>query len=159
VNLLLAQAAHEENVSLFDLDHVASLFELGRWHEDRQWYQSKQPFAPDAFGLVAFQAARLLGAIRGTAKKCVILDLDNTLWGGVIGDDGLAGIRLGDSAEGEAFVRFQEYLRTLLARGILLAACSKNEDSVAREPFLNHPAMRLKLQDFVAFRQLEKQSR
>jgi FkbH-like protein len=151
INLVLAEAAREDNVSLFDLDHVASSFGLSRWHEDRHWYQSKQPFSPDAFGLVAFQAARLMGAIKGTAKKCVVLDLDNTLWGGVIGDDGLAGIRLGDDSDGEAFVAFQEYLRTLLARGILLAVCTKNEETVAREPFLRHPAMRLRLQDMVVF--------
>lgn len=152
INLALADAAGKDNVSLFDLDYAASEFGLRRWHEERHWYQSKQPFAPDAFGLVAFQAARFLGAMKGTAKKCVVLDLDNTLWGGVIGDDGLAGIRLGDDPEGEAFVAFQEYLKTLLARGVLLAVCSKNEKSVAQEPFLNHPAMRLGLQDIVVFR-------
>jgi FkbH-like protein len=152
INLGLADAAREDNVSLFDLDHAASVFGLRRWHEDRHWYQSKQPFAPDAFGLVAFQAARFLGAMKGAAKKCLVLDLDNTLWGGVVGDDGLAGIRLGDDPEGEAFVAFQEYLKTLLARGILLAVCSKNEETVAQEPFLNHPAMRLRLQDIVVFR-------
>jgi FkbH-like protein len=152
VNLALADAAREDNVSLFDLDYAASEFGLGRWHEERHWYQSKQPFAPDAFGLVAFQAARFLGAMKGTAKKCLVLDLDNTLWGGIIGDDGLAGICLGDDPEGEAYVAFQEYLKTLLARGVLLAVCSKNEESVAREPFLKHPAMRLRLEDFVVFR-------
>jgi FkbH-like protein len=152
INLVLTGAAREENVSLFDLDYAASEFGLRRWHEDRHWYQSKQPFAPDAFGLVAFQAARFLGAMKGTAKKCVVLDLDDTLWGGVVGDDGLAGIHLGDDPEGEAFVAFQDYLKTLLARGILLAVCSKNEEKVAQEPFLSHPAMRLRLQDIVVFR-------
>ncbi len=152
LNLVLAEAAYEDNVSVFDLDHAACLFGLSRWHEDRHWHQSKQPFAPDAFGLVAFQAARFLGATRGTAKKCVVLDLDNTLWGGVIGDDGLTGIRLGHDPEGEAFQAFQDYLKSLMARGILLAVCSKNEDAVAREPFLTHPAMRLRLQDIVVFR-------
>ena len=152
INLALAEAAHENSVSLFDLDHIASMFGLQRWHEDRHWYQSKQPFAPDAFGLVAFQAARLLGSMNGTAKKCIVLDLDDTLWGGVVGDDGLAGIRLGNDAEGEAFVAFQLYLKALLTRGILLAVCSKNEESVAREPFVNHPDMRLRLEDIVVFR-------
>ncbi len=152
INLALAEAARDDNVSLFDLDYAASEFGLRRWHEDRHWYQSKQPFSPGAFGLIAFQAARFLGAMKGTPKKCLVLDLDNTLWGGIVGDEGLAGIRLGDGPEGEAFVAFQEYLKTLLARGILLAVCSKNEESVAREPFLQHPAMRLRLEDFVVFR-------
>lgn len=152
LNLALIEASLEDKISVFDLDHAASVFGLSLWHEDRQWYQSKQPFAPDAFGLVAFQAARYLGAMKGTAKKCVVLDLDNTLWGGVVGDDGLAGIRLGNDSEGEAFVAFQDYLKSLVVRGILLAVCSKNEEAVAREPFLTHPAMRLQLEDIVVFR-------
>ena len=152
LNLVLTEVFAEGRVSVFDLDHAASLFGLSRWHEDRHWYQSKQPFAPDAFGLVAFQAARYLGAMKGTAKKCLVLDLDNTLWGGVVGDDGWAGIRLENDPEGEAFVAFQDYLKSLVVRGIVLAVCSKNEEAVAREPFLRHPAMRLRLEDIVVFR-------
>jgi len=152
LNLVLAEATAAENVSLFDLDHTASVFGLSRWHQDRHWYQSKQPFAPDAFGLVAFQAARFLSASRGAAKKCVAFDLDNTLWGGIAGDDGLAGIHLGNDPEGEAYLALQDYLKTLQRRGILLAVCSKNEEAVAQEPFLKHPAMRLRLEDIVAFR-------
>jgi FkbH-like protein len=150
-NLSLSSAARDENVSLFDLNFAASEFGIRRWHDSRQWFQSKQPFSPDAFGLVAFQAAKFLGAFKGSAKKCVVLDLDNTLWGGVIGDDGLEGIRLGDGPDGEAFVAFQEYLKSLQKRGILLAVCSKNEEAAAKEPFLNHPAMRLRLEDFAIF--------
>ncbi len=134
-NLALSERAGEENVALFDLNYTASMFGLLLWHEERHWQQSKQPFAPDAFGLVAFHCARFLGAMKGTAKKCVVLNLDNTLWGGVIGDDGLDGILLGNGAEGEAFVAFQQYLKSLVCRGVLLAVCSKNEESVAREPF------------------------
>ena len=152
LNIALAERALEDNVALFDLNNAASIFGLLRWHEERHWHQSKQPFAPDAFGLVAFQCARFLGAMKGTAKKCVVLDLDNTLWGGVIGDDGLDGILLGNGAEGEAFVAFQEYLKSLVDRGILLAVCSKNEEAAAQEPFLKHPAMRLRLDDIVCFR-------
>ena len=152
LNLVLSEAVREDNVALFDLDHAASTFGLSRWHEERQWYQSKQPFAPDAFGLVAFHAARFLGAMKGTARKCVVLDLDDTLWGGAIGDDGLAGILLGDGPEGEAFVAFQNYLLSLLGRGILLAVCSKNDPAIARDAFLKHPAMRLQLRDIAVFR-------
>lgn len=152
VNLALADAAQDAKVALFDLDYAASLFGLQHWHEDRLWYQSKQPFAPDAFGLVAFQATKVIGALKGRARKCVVVDLDDTLWGGVVGDDGLAGIRVGDGPEGDAFVAFQEYLKSLQARGILLAVCSKNEEGVAKEPFLNHPSMRLRLDDFVVFK-------
>lgn len=152
INIALAERAVEGNVALFDLNNAASIFGLLRWHEERHWHQSKQPFAPDAFGLVAFQGARFVGAMKGTAKKCIVLDLDNTLWGGIIGDDGLDGIVLGNGAEGEAFVAFQEYLTNLVTRGILLAVCSKNEETAAKEPFLKHPAMRLKLDDIACFR-------
>ncbi|HMK36644.1 MAG TPA: HAD-IIIC family phosphatase [Desulfomonilaceae bacterium] len=150
-NLELA-AAIRPGVSLFDLDFVASSFGKHRWCDYRYWYHSKHAFSLDASGAVAFHAARLVGAHKGTAKKCIILDLDNTLWGGVIGDDGIENIRLGNGPDGEAFVDFQEYLADLKARGILLAVCSKNEEDAAKEPFLRHPDMRLKLEDIVVFR-------
>jgi FkbH-like protein len=80
----------------------------------------------------------------GKAGRVAVLDLDNTLWGGVIGDDGLSGIRLGqNSAEGEAFVAFQRFVLELRARGVVLAVCSKNSDAVARLPFREHPDMLL----------------
>jgi len=106
----------------------------------------------DAYGLVAYRAARLIAAIKGRAKKVLALDLDNTLWGGVIGDDGLEGIRLGAGPEGEAFVAFQEYVRALKDRGIVLAVCSKNEEATAKEPFERHPDMRLRLDDIAVFK-------
>ena len=86
-------------------------------------------------------------------KKCLILDLDNTLWGGVIGDDGLAGIQIGEGgAEGEAFKAFQAYVRQLKERGVLLAVCSKNDEAIAKSAFTDHPDMVLKLDDFVVFK-------
>lgn len=152
LNLTISNYASRDRVTIFDLHYIAGNFGLSRWREDRHWHQSKQPFTPDAFGVVAFQFARLVGAMKGTSKKCVVLDLDNTLWGGVIGDDGIDGIQLGDGPEGEAFVAFQEYLKALLGRGILLAVCSKNDQVTAEEPFRKHPAMRLRLEDIACFR-------
>jgi FkbH-like protein len=92
---------------------------------------------------------RLVG--RGGGVKCVILDLDNTLWGGVIGDDGLDRIQIGELGLGMAFSRFQGWIKQLKDRGIVLAVCSKNEDAIAREPFLKHPDMVLHLQDIAVF--------
>ncbi len=81
-----------------------------------------------------------------------MLDLDNTLWGGVVGDDGLEGLVLGQgSGEGEAYVAFQEYARGLSRRGIILAVCSKNDESNAFEPFDKHPEMVLKRGDIACF--------
>lgn len=138
--------------AVFDLEYLSSLYGKDRWVGPRYWVHSKHAFSPDASGLVASHGAKLIGALKGTAKKCIVLDLDNTLWGGVIGDDGLDGIQLGDGANGEAFVAFQEYVRGLKERGILLAVCSKNEEDSAKEPFLNHPDMRLTLDDICVFK-------
>ena len=139
--------------SVFDLAHQAASFGLRRWEDARLWFHSKHPFALDAFGPVAFAGARLLAASRGRSRKCIVLDLDNTLWGGVVGDDGPDGIRLGASggAVGEAFVAFQAHLLALSRRGVALAVCSKNDDTLAREPFTTRPEMVLGLDDFAVF--------
>ena len=85
-------------------------------------------------------------------KKCLVLDLDNTLWGGVIGDDGLDGINLNSShAVGEAFISFQKYVKKLKERGIILAVCSKNDEATAKLPFESHPEMVLSLNDIACF--------
>jgi len=150
-NLNLAKAL-EPGVSLLDLDFLASVYGRRKWHDSRFWYHSKHAFALDATGLVAHQLAKTIGAIKGTAKKCLVLDLDNTLWGGVIADDGLEGIILGHGPAGEAFVDFQRYVLKLKERGIILAVCSKNEEDIAKEVFLKHPDMVLKLEDIVVFK-------
>jgi FkbH-like protein len=151
-NAELAQAL-PPGCSVFDLAHQAANFGLQRWEDARLWFHSKHPFALDAFGPVAFAGARLLAASRGRSRKCIVLDLDNTLWGGVVGDDGADGIRLGASggAAGEAFVAFQSHLWALSRRGVALAVCSKNDDTLAREPFTTRPEMVLGLDDFAVF--------
>lgn len=149
-NRELARRAHG-GVTIFDLDYVSGIFGKRQWFEDRYWFHSKHAFSLNASGLVAFQAAGVLRGLKGRAKKCLVLDLDNTLWGGVIGDDGVEGIRLGNGADGEAFVEFQHYVLALKNRGIVLAVCSKNEDANARLPFRNHPDMVLKESDIAVF--------
>ncbi len=96
--------------------------------------------------------AAIFRAIYGRSRKCLVLDLDNTLWGGVIGDDGVDRIRIGkETAEAEAFTAFQQYCKRIRQRGVLLAVCSKNTDAIAREGF-RHPDSVLSLEDFAAFR-------
>lgn len=90
-------------------------------------------------------------AFLGKFKKCVILDLDNTLWGGVIGDDGLDGIQIGALGIGKAFTRFQKWLKELKNRGVILAVCSKNQEDIAKSPFLNHSEMVLRIEDIAVF--------
>lgn len=107
----------------------------------------------DAVPLVASRIMDIVCASRGRFRKCVVLDLDNTLWGGVIGDDGIGGIQLGHGLGiGKIFVEFQLWLKKLKERGIILAVCSKNDEPVAREPFEKHPDMVLKLDDIAVFR-------
>ncbi|WP_203073871.1 HAD-IIIC family phosphatase [Falsiroseomonas ponticola] len=151
LNAELALAA-PAGVVLLDLDHLAARHGRHRWHDPRYWHHSKHAVAPDASGMLAHAAARLIAGARGLARKCLVLDLDNTLWGGVIGDDGLAGIALGNGAAGEAFVAFQAHAKALKDRGIILAACSKNEAETASLPFREHPDTVLRLEDFAVFR-------
>jgi FkbH-like protein len=121
--------------------------------DDRTWFESKQPFAAGLLVDVAREYAHVLSHLATAAKKVVVLDLDNTLWGGVIGDDGLEGIELGTtSPRGEAFRDFQLYLLELSKRGVLLAVCSKNDYDRAIEPFEKHPEMVLRLKDVVCFK-------
>jgi FkbH-like protein len=116
------------------------------------WHSSKQEVAPAAAPVYGDLVGRLLAAKQGLSAKCLVLDLDNTLWGGVIGDDGLEGIVLGQgSATGEAYVAVQEYAREQARRGVILAVCSKNDEAIAREPFEKHPDMVLKISDIACF--------
>ncbi len=149
-NAELAAAAVPGTV-IFDLDHIAGLYGKRRWSDPRYWFHSRHAFALDASGLVAHAASRLIAGARGLAKKCLVLDLDNTLWGGIIGDDGLDGIALGGSAEGEAFVAFQHFVKALKERGVILAACSKNDPTIAEAVFRDHPDSVLRLDDFAVF--------
>jgi len=93
----------------------------------------------------------IIEAIYGKVKKCVILDLDNTLWGGIIGDDGFENIQIGSLGIGKAFTEFQYWLKKLKERGIILAVCSKNYETTAKEPFEKHPEMVLRLDDIAIF--------
>ncbi len=150
-NLSLAKAAGV-SVNVFDIDYLSSLFGKRLWHDRRYWHHAKYPFAPDATGLVAHSAAMAIAAGRGLARKCMVLDLDNTLWGGVVADDGVEGISLGVDDGGEAFGDFQQYLLEMRRRGVVLAVCSKNDKDKAEEPFVKHPDMELRLDDFAVFK-------
>lgn len=152
VNLELGLGA-SAHVHICDLEYLASRRGLLAARDDRGWFESKQPCAPDTLVDVARELAYIVKSLRQGAKKVLVLDLDNTLWGGVIGDDGLQGIELGDtSPRGEAFKAFQRFVRSLSDRGVLLAVCSKNDEAVAREAFERHPEMVLRLEDFASFK-------
>ena len=149
---LLRIRADAAGVDLVALDDRAASDGLIAWHDPALWHRAKQEIHPQATALYGDLIARLVAANQGRSSKCLVLDLDNTLWGGVIGDDGLAGIKLGQgSARGEAHLAFQHYARDLGRRGIILAVCSKNDEANAQEPFHSHPEMALKREDIACF--------
>jgi FkbH-like protein len=151
-NRRLADWAAAGAVVLVDIARLAASVGLETWDEPRHWHASKLSFSPDLIPTYADVVARTIAAVLGRTRKCLVLDLDNTLWGGVIGDDGLAGIQLGQgSASGEAFIAVQRMALELRARGIVLAVCSKNEEDAARLPFREHPDMLIKEDDIAVF--------
>ncbi len=149
---LLRERADEAGVDILSLDDWAARDGIDAWYDPALWHRAKQEIHPNAAPLYGDLVGRLLAAAQGRSFKCLVLDLDNTLWGGVIGDDGLTGIRLGQgSAVGEAHVAFQHYARDLSRRGIILAVCSKNDEANALEPFAKHPEMVLKREAIACF--------
>jgi FkbH-like protein len=140
-----------QGVSILDIDQIAGLHGKQRWHDEVLWQAAKQYPATEAIPLLARHAASLIRASLGLTSKCLVLDLDNTLWGGIIGEDGINGIRLGGGPAGESFVAFQKYVLALKRRGVILAVCSKNNEQDAKAPFQDHPEMVLKLEDIALF--------
>jgi FkbH-like protein len=151
LNVLLAERAAGGAALLVDCDHLSGVVGKERWHDARFWHHAQQAIAPAVLPRYAAEAAAVLAAAFGRARKCLVLDLDNTLWGGVAGDDGAAALEIGETPRGEAFVAFQRYVQALGRRGVLLAVCSKNDAGNAREPFEKRPEMVLRLEDFSAF--------
>ena len=153
LNLLLSESAAQDYPNIYPIALSSIQAQLGRdaFYQDRTWYLAKMAVCTDALPVVASRILDTVTALAGRVKKCVVVDLDNTLWGGVIGDDGIDGIQLGELGDGPAFTDLQSWLLELKRRGILLAVCSKNNDDTAREPFEKHPEMVLHLEDFAAF--------
>ncbi len=152
INRGMRELADEYRVDVLAMDNVVAQDGIDAWHDPVLWHRAKQEISPVAAPAYGDLVLRLVAARRGRSAKCLVLDLDNTLWGGVIGDDGLEGIKLGQgSALGEAFVEFQNFARDLARRGVILAVCSKNDEENARSPFERHPDMVLKMGDIACF--------
>ena len=139
-------------LTIVDMDYFASVLGKIKWFDDVSYYLSKQGFSIEAFAMTANAVSKLVADYCGKSKKCLVLDLDNTLWGGVIGDDGMENINIDpNNAVGEAYRAFQKYVRDLKNRGVILAVCSKNEEETAKKPFISHSGMILKLDDIACF--------
>ncbi len=152
LNAALRGLAEEDGVDLLALDDRAARDGIAAWHDPALWHRSKQEITPLAAPMYGELVARLLAAKQGRSAKCLVLDLDNTIWGGVVGDDGLEGIVIGQGSPlGEAYVAFQEHCRELARRGVILAVCSKNDEANALEPFDKHPEMVLRRADIACF--------
>jgi FkbH-like protein len=151
-NRRLAAARDGTSDTLFDVAAIAETVGLANWHSPGQWNLAKLPFADGCVPLYADHVGRLLAAMRGKARRCLVLDLDNTLWGGIVGDDGLHGIALAEGdAVGEAYRSVQCLALALRERGIVLAVSSKNTDEVARRVFREHPEMLIREEHIAVF--------
>ncbi len=152
VNQALAESVLGTADVLMDVAGLAETVGLANWFSPSEWNLAKLPFSQAYLPLYADHICRIIAALRGKTRRCLVLDLDNTLWGGVIGDDGLKGIQIaqGDAA-GEAYLALQRYCLALRERGVVLAVSSKNEDAVARAPFREHPEMLLREEHFAVF--------
>lgn len=152
LNMLLADGCQSnKNVFLIDLNSIQSDFGKNNLKDSKLYYVAKMPISLELLPTAAKNVVDVVSAIGGVVKKCVVCDLDNTLWGGVIGDDGLNGIQIGELGVGHAFEDLQRWLKSLKERGIILAVCSKNEENNAKEPFEKHPEMILSLDDISIF--------
>ena len=152
VNRRIAADALKGGNVLLDVAALAETVGLANWHSPSQWNIARFAFADEFIPLYADHVGRILGSIRGKSRKVLVLDLDNTIWGGVIGDAGVEGIQLAQGdAVGEAHLTLQRMALELRERGILLAISSRNTDEVAREPFQKHPEMLLKLNHITVF--------
>src|SRR5258708_3012350 len=148
---LMTLAQSQKHAFIADVAGLSNQIGYASVHDPRLYATSKMAFALDFLPLVAKAVTDIIKAASGNLHKCLILDLDNTLWGGVIGDDGMENIQLGELGMGPAFDDLQLWARALKDRGIILAVCSKNDEQTAKQPFREHPDMILRLDDIAVF--------
>ncbi|MCW5704194.1 MAG: HAD family hydrolase, partial [Bradyrhizobium sp.] len=152
-NRRLASDARRAGHLLLDVDGIAGLVGQGAWSAGRYWYAAKYPFAVAMAPLYADHVMRIIAAQMGRSRRVLVLDLDNTMWGGIVGDDGIEGLALGTGSPlGESYAALQRMALAYKERGILLCVSSKNDEAIALDAFRNHPEMILKEDDIVAFR-------
>jgi FkbH-like protein len=148
---LMSLASQASSFHLCDLSTIQNQVGKGTMFQSSIYVNTDMVLTIDILPAVANRTLDVVAAMQGKAIKCIVLDLDNTLWGGVIGDDGIENIQLGTYGIGKAYTEFQYWIKKLKDRGIILAVCSKNIESVAKEPFEKHPDMVLRLSDIALF--------
>jgi FkbH-like protein len=152
-NRRLAAQARQASRLLLDVNGIANLVGQAAWSAGRYWYAAKYPFATAMIPLYADHLTRILSAQMGRSRRVLVLDLDNTMWGGIVGDDGVEGLVLGTGTPlGETYSALQRMALSYKERGIILCVSSKNDEAIALDAFRHHPEMVLKEEDIVAFR-------
>lgn len=149
---LASRLSERANVDIWDYAGLVAARGAAAWTDLRMWYLARQPIAGVNLPYAAAHLARTVSGLMFERAKCLVLDLDNTLWGGAAGDDGIEGILIGDDHPGNAFKSFQRALAGLSDRGVLLAIASKNDADVVRDIFERHPDLVLRWDDFSAHR-------
>ncbi|MFT6842495.1 MAG: FkbH-like protein [Psychroserpens sp.] len=149
---LMSLASKKINLFLCDISSIQNQVGKLNFFQPSIYISTEMVLSIDVLPRIAARTIDLINTLNGKLKKCVILDLDNTTWGGIIGDDGIENIQLGSLGIGKAFSEFQYWIKKLKNRGIIVAVCSKNTESVAKEPFEKHPDMVLRMEDISVFR-------
>lgn len=153
INLGLMELAQEfPNLFICDLSEIQAKYGRDFFFNSSVYVSTEMILSIDALPIIASRTLDIICAIEGKFKKCLILDLDNTVWGGIVGDDGWENIQVGHGLGiGKAFTEFQEWVKKLKNRGIIVCVCSKNDEDKAKEPFEKNPEMVLKLDDIAVF--------
>ncbi|MDX2250545.1 MAG: HAD-IIIC family phosphatase [Bacteroidia bacterium] len=148
---LMDMAEAESNLHILDVSAIASLLGADKFLDSGLYVNADIPYTLDTEAKIATEFVVMLQAFMGKIRKCLIIDLDNTIWGGTVGDDGIEGIILSTTGPGKAFKELQKWIKQLKERGIILAVCSKNEENLAKEVFSKHESMILSLEDIAVF--------
>jgi FkbH-like protein len=141
-----------DNAYLVSMQSCLARIGARQFYDVRYWHLARSPYSRQGLAEIAREDFKYLRALKGRARKCLVLDCDNTLWGGIVGEDGLEGIKLGGSHPGSAFLEFQREVLSLHRRGVILAVCSKNNEADVAEVFDRHPDMILRREHIAAWR-------
>lgn len=147
-NLILKKKLSENKIYLFDYNHIVSVFGQKNFYCQKNFFLSKSLISENGSNYLSKELSKLIRSIFFVRKKCLVLDLDNTLWGGILGEDGIHGIKVANSFEGEKFLNFQKYIKKLKSIGVILAISSKNNLEDVKECFRKNDQLFLTLQDF-----------
>jgi FkbH-like protein len=148
---LMNLAQKNKNLFINDLCYLTNRYGQKYILAEKIYINTDIIFSLDFLPIIAKNTVSIIQSLQGKINKCLILDLDNTVWGGIIGDDGIENIQIGDLGIGKAFTELQSWVKQLKERGIIICICSKNTESIAKEPFEKHPDMLIRLEDISIF--------